>query len=147
MLDNVYPVTIFDNFLTYEFRSIGPNGAIRKIVRYQEYSRCGYYNLGFGDVDPDTGNESDLHVTNNGDSEKVLRTVTSTLYTFTDNYPDAFVLASGSTRARTRLYRIGISNNLEAIEKDFNLLGYLDDGWQKFVRGTDYDLFLVKRKS
>jgi hypothetical protein len=60
-----------------------------------------------------------LNVTNNGDSLKVLATVASTVYAVTERYPKAWILATGSTAVRTRLYRMGITNNLMEIEKDF----------------------------
>jgi hypothetical protein len=146
MLDNIYPISISDSFRAYEFKSIGPNGTIQKVIRYEKSEMGGYYNLGFGDVDLLTGEESDLKVTNNGDSKKVLRTVASTLYTFTNHYPDALVLASGSTKARTRLYRISIATNLEAIQTDFTIWGYYKGEWELLKKGVDYDIFLVERK-
>jgi hypothetical protein len=48
------------------------------------------------------------------------------LYLFTERYPNAVVLATGSTLARTRLYRIGINNNLAEIAQDFVVLGLTD---------------------
>ena len=60
-----------------------------------------------------TGDFDGLTVTNNGDSKKVLATVASTLFTFTDLYPNAHILAVGATYARTRLYRMGIANNFD----------------------------------
>jgi hypothetical protein len=77
----------------------------------------------------------------------VLATVAATLYTFTDKFPKAMVFASGSTSARTRLYRIGISNNLDAINADFEFFGLTkDNNWVKFEKRKDFDAFLVKRK-
>jgi phenylpyruvate tautomerase PptA (4-oxalocrotonate tautomerase family) len=61
--------------------------------------------LRFGDKDPITSFISDLTVTNNGDSQKVLATVAATLYAFTDENPEAIVIATGSTEARIRLLR------------------------------------------
>ena len=106
----------------------------------------GFYNLGFGDKDPITGFLSDLTVTNNGDSQKVLATVAATLYAFTENYPEATVIATGSTQARTRLYRMGITNNLKAIEKDFVVLGLTETDWEPFRKNMTYGAFLVRRK-
>ena len=132
---------------TFEFVSSGPKGDITKVVRYSPINVKGYYNLGFGDKDPLTGYLSDLSVTNNGDSQKVLATVAATLYTFTARYPEASVLATGSTEARTRLYRMGITNNLAAIEQDFEVLGLRDETWEFFRKETPYGAFLVRRKS
>ena len=105
-----------------------------------------FYNLGFGDKDPITGFISDLTVTNNGDSQKVLATVAATLYAFTNNYPLATIIATGSTLARTRLYRMGITNNIKSIEKDFIILGLTETDWEPFRKNITYGAFLVKRK-
>jgi hypothetical protein len=146
MLDNYYNVETSPDFQTFEFVSIGTNGNITKVVRYSEINVKGFYNLGFGDKDPITGFLSDSTVTNNGDSQKVLATVAATLYTFTDNYSGVTVIATGSTQARTRLYRMGITNNLKAIEKDFVILGLTETDWEPFRKNITYGAFLVRRK-
>lgn len=109
--------------LLFEFVSIGPEGRIKKIVQYAETNLKDYYNLGFGDKNEETGGIDDTTITNNGDSQKVLATVASTLYAFTDKYPGTWIYAKGSNTARTRLYRIGITNNLIEIKKDFDVYG------------------------
>jgi hypothetical protein len=117
------------------------------VVRYSEINVKGFYNLGFGDKAPLTGFISDLTVSNNGDSQKVLATVAATLYTFTNENPDAVVIATGSTKARTRLYRMGITNNLEEIEKDFIVMGLTETQWELFRKNTTYSAFLVRKKN
>lgn len=109
--------------LIFEFTSIGPEGRVKKIVQYSETNLKEFYNLGFGDKDHTTGEINDTVITNNGDSQKVLATVASTVYAFTDKYPNAWIYIQGSTKVRTRLYRMGITNNLHEIRKDFNLYG------------------------
>ncbi|MEI9959185.1 MAG: hypothetical protein WDM90_23380, partial [Ferruginibacter sp.] len=146
MLTNYYNVDTSPDFLTFEFVSVGQKGSVTKVVRYSEINVKGFYNLGFGDKDPITGFLSDLTVTNNGDSHKVLATVAATLYAFTDNYPNVTVIATGSTQARTRLYRMGITNNLKAIEKDFVILGLTETDWEPFRKNITYGAFLVRRK-
>ncbi len=115
--------------LVFEFISVGPKGRIKKIVQYSETNLKDYYNLGFGDKDEKTGEISDLVITNNGDSQQVLATVASTVYAFTDKHPGAWIYARGSNNVRTRLYRIGITNNLLEIKKDFEVFGLKDDQW------------------
>jgi hypothetical protein len=146
MLDNHYKVETSLDFKTFEFISVGLKGSITKVVRYTEINVKGFYNLGFGDKDPVTGFISDLIVTNNGDSHKVLATVAKTLYAFIDLNPGAVVIATGSTEARTRLYRMGITNNLEAIEKDFFVFGLTESAWKPFHKNITYGAFLVYRK-
>jgi hypothetical protein len=134
-------------FLLYEFLSEGPKGLIKKMVEYSETATENVYNLGFGDFEEKTGGINDLSVTNNGDSLKVLATVASTVYAFTEKYPKAWILATGSTAVRTRLYRMGITNNLEEIKEDFIVLGYTkDEQWEEFVIGEDYEAFLLTKK-
>jgi hypothetical protein len=130
--------------MVFEFVSEGKNGKISKFVIYRETNLYNLYNLGFGDKNEE-GEINDLIITNNGDSQQVLATVASTLLHFTDKYPDAMIYVTGSTKSRTRLYRIGISNNLEMIHENFVVLGQQNDHWQPFEKGTEYNAFFVKR--
>ncbi len=78
----------------------------------------------------------------------VLSTVVSTLYAFTGKYPEANVFATGSSEARTRLYRMGITNNLEELKNDFYVYGLrTDEVFEEFIVGEDYIGFLVTRKN
>ncbi len=146
MLDNRYHIDSSPDFLDFEFVSIGTKGAITKVVRYREINVKDIYNLGFGDKETGTDYINDLVVTNNNDSQKVLATVARTLYLFTDHYPHASIIATGSTSARTRLYRMGISTNLAAIEQDFDVLGLTDEDWEVFRKNMTYHAFWVRRK-
>lgn len=132
--------------MRFEFTSIGPKGEIPKLVVYSETHLEDVYNLGFGDKDPLTGDIDDLVVTDNQDSQKVLATVASTLYIFTDNYPNSWVGATGSTKARTRLYQIGISKYLDEISEKFIILGNHKGNWGLFEKNIAYDAFLITRK-
>lgn len=134
------------SLMIFEFTSIGHKGHVNKIIQYTPTEVKNIYNLGFGDKDIKTGLINDLSVTDNGDSQKVLATVAFSVYIFTEAYPNALVYAIGSTKARTRLYRIGITNQLETIEKDFNVYGLIDGDWKKFKKAITYEAFLVQRK-
>ena len=103
----------------FEFVSEGPKGAIRKLIEFQKTTFHGLFNLAFGDKDQQTGEMNDLSFSGNGDTDKVLATVVSSVYEFFEKYPNAYVYASGSTKARTRLYRMGISRFYEEIKEDF----------------------------
>ena len=146
MRNQQYQLKFSKSFTMFEFVSEGPKGQITKLVSYSESSVEGIYNLGFGDKLVDEDDFDDEVITNNRDSLKVLATVAATVYTFTDNYPEALVLASGSTSARTRLYRMSISNNLELIEVDFDILGFINGQWEKFKKNRNYTAFLLTRK-
>ena len=132
--------------MVYEFTSVGPKGQIKKLVKYSETNLKDLYNLAFGDKDLITGEINDKTISNNGDSDMVLATVVATVYAFTDKYRDAWVFATGSTKARTRLYRMGITKYLLEIKHDFQVFGLKDEEWEKFEKDIEYEAFLVQRK-
>lgn len=145
---NRYEYQTEDELHYFEFISIGKKGEIKKIVEYTKVSVDNIYNLGFGDYDKEGNRIDDKIVTNNGDSQKVLATVVSTVYAFTGKYPEAWVFATGSNEVRTRLYRMGITNNLTELQEDFFVYGMkIDETLEEFIIGEDYLGFLVTRKN
>ena len=142
-----YQLKAEESLTVFEFTSDGPKGRIQKLVKFSETNLKDLYNLAFGDKDLNTGELNDLSISNNGDSEKVLATVVSTVYAFTDYHANSFVYATGSTKARTRLYRMGISKYLNVIKKDFFVYGLRDNEWEIFEKETEYEAFLAKRKN
>ncbi len=131
----------------FKFTSEGKKGNIKKLVVYSQMLENDIYNLAFGDYDEETNSINDTVITNNNDSQKVLATVASTLYVFTDKHPNVWVYATGSNSARTRLYRMGITTNIEEVLEDFEVFGLSNETWQEFEKGKEYEAFLVKRKS
>ncbi len=140
-----YPYKTNTAFLDYEFISEGPKGSIKKVIRFTKIDKT-VFNLGFGDLDEETGEISDTVVTNNNDSRIVLATVAATVHDFTFNYPDAVVIAKGSTHSRTRLYRMGITNHWKEISADFEVYGLKEGEWELFAERRDYEAFLIHRK-
>ncbi len=128
-----------NSFLDYEFISEGPKGSIKKIIRLTQIS-ASVFNIGFGDLDEETGEISDIVVTNNNDSRKVLATVAATIHDFTIQYPDVWIIAKGSTLSRTRLYRIGITNHLKEISTDFEIYGLIGKEWVQFEQHINYEV-------
>lgn len=57
--------------------------------------------------------------------KKVLATVVATIYTFLDDFPNAYIYAEGSTHSRNRLYRRGITKYLTEALEDFIIYGFL----------------------
>jgi hypothetical protein len=131
----------------FEFVSIGPKGKITKIVQYTLTNYKDLYNLGFGDKNIETGIIDDNIISNNGDSEKVLSTVVASLYAFIDKHNEAMVYATGSSKSRTRLYRMGITKYIDEIKQDFEIYGELETGWEEFQKDVEYDAFLIKLKN
>jgi hypothetical protein len=141
-----YPLAAEDNLKTFEFISEGPNGLIRKMVQFTPTNLQGFYILAFGDKDSKTGELDDLAISNNNDTERILATVAATVYAFTDKYSDAWIYATGSTKARTRLYRMGINKYFSQSRKDFEILGQMEKHWEAYEKDKNYVGFLVKRK-
>ena len=141
-----YELSTDPDVTIFKFVSKGPKGEIPKLIMYQKTTIKNVYNLAFGDWDETTNEIDDKAISNNNDSEKILATVASTVLSFTYKYPKAMILVKGSTESRTRLYRIGISNNFEEINQNFVVLGYREETWQPFNKNTDYEAFLIERK-
>ena len=130
----------------FEFLSEGPKGNIQKLIKLSETALKDFYNLAFGDKDLLTGDINDQIVSNNGDSEKVLATVVSAVYAFTDREKNAWIYATGSTQVRTRLYRMGITKYFDEIKQDFEIFGLKDGEWELFEKDVDYTAFVARRK-
>lgn len=116
------------------------------MIKFSETSLKGFYNLAFGDKDLDTGDIDDQVVSNNGDSEQILATIVSAVYAFTDRNKNVWVYVTGSTKSRTRLYRMGIVKYFDEVKKDFVLFGLRNGEWEDFEEGIEYSAFVAKRK-
>ena len=143
-----YEYFVKNNFSDFEFFSEGPNGRIKKAVRFTKLTEEEpfLYNLGFGDVSETTGDIDDTARRNNNDRDMVLATVARTVIDFTNAHGNPYILAIGITPVRTRLYQMGISKLWSEISVDFIVQGYVDGNWRPFERDVNYEAFLVKRK-
>jgi len=133
------------NYTDYFFDSIGPKGRIRKVVRYSSYvvNDETLYNLGFGDLNKETGEIDDLVISDNEDRDKVLATVAGTVLEFMKYYPESIITAFGSTLSRTRLYQIAIQANFEDISQYMIIRGYKNGEWHDFKQNVNYEGFLA----
>ena len=126
-----YPVEADNERHAYEFFSEGPMGRIRKVIQYEKLGE-NFFNLAFGDWNEELQQADDSSRSNNGDRDKVLATVAFTVLDFTDQFPNARIVAEGSTPARTRLYQMGMADNLLEIIDDFEIYGLLGVIWSSF---------------
>lgn len=132
--------------MEYYFNSVGQRGVINKVVRFERRSiDMPVYNLAFGDIDPITNKPDDLVKSNNGDRDLIMATLGAIVLDFMKDNPDCIVRAEGSTFARTRLYQMAIASNLAEISLIFDVFGYVDGEWHRFIRGNNYKQFFVKR--
>lgn len=141
-----YQLKTEEGLTRFEFVSEGPKGAIRKLIEFQQTLDPDVYNLAFGDKHPKTGSMDDLAVSDNGDTEKVLATVVAAVYAFLDSHPTAYVYAEGSTKTRTRLYRMGITRFYKEMQHDFFLYGRVGEAFVDFETDEVYEGFLAQRK-
>jgi hypothetical protein len=141
-----YELTAEKSLMVYQFTSEGKKGQIPKLIKFSETALKDFYNLAFGDKDLKTGDIDDNVVSNNGDSEQVLATVVAAVYAFTDRRINVWVYATGSSKARTRLYRMGITKYIDEIRKDFLIYRQREGEWEKFSKEVDYTAFVVRRK-
>ena len=143
-----YQYTTNPDFLDFEFISEGPKGKIRKIIRYisRDVNGILFYNLGFGDLDEETGQINELAISDNNDRNKVPATVAATVLAFTLRFPGAIIYARGSTLARTRLYQIGVVAHWDQIIGLLEVYGFANGKWEKFAKNVNYDALLVFRK-
>jgi len=132
--------------LEYTFNSEGPKGRIIKRVSYDSVpGTLHLYNLALGDLNED-GNLNDTVITNNKDTRKVLATVAWTVKQFLHKHPHKSIYIEGNTKARTRLYRIAISNNFDSLNAEFEIFGLTGNDWRPFKHNTNYSAFLVHLK-
>jgi hypothetical protein len=140
-----YNFTIENEALRFEFLSIG-NTIVRKIVLYEYTDVENMYNLTLSDFVSE--GLSTIHtVTNNGDLPKVLATVVQTLFLFFDKYPLAFVVFSGNSPSRNRLYRIVINQYFVNSDLPFDILGLYDAGIEPFKTNIDSEGFFISPKT
>lgn len=143
---HTYKIKATRSLNAFEFTSVGPKGKIFKLVYFTETSINGIYNLGFGDRIGRSGEVGDTVISDNGDSKKVLATVAACVIAFTEENPNSWVFATGSTKSRTRLYQIGITLNLPEILDIFEVYALYNNSWEEFRKGVQYEAFLIRRK-
>jgi hypothetical protein len=154
---NYQKYDLFKNSTTtiFEFKSIGINGEVTKVIVFKMLQSEDIYNLAFGDL---VYNETqkkyfidDSVITNNGDRNKILATVSQSVFIFTEKYPDRMVFFKGSTAGRTRLYRRAITINFEELSKTFLIFGAIKNTVGNvidvpFKPNEDFFGFILKRK-
>ena len=128
--------------------SVGKKGSIRKLVEFTPLNQEGtLYNLGFGDVNPITGDWDDKVVSNNGDRNKVLATVANLVVDFLEENPSATIFAKGSTPNRNLLHQRTIERFWNEIIEMYEVQGLTEhDTWISFERKEPFSAFLIMRK-
>lgn len=131
--------------LRYEFTSVGKH-VIPKVVIFNTTDLSGIYSLTLANLLQD-GSLDDITINDNGDMETILATVLQCINAFLEQYTKAIVAFSGSTIARTRLYRIAIARELQEAMNRFNIWGLTQDAVEPFTPNRVYEGFLISLKS
>lgn len=138
-------IKITDDYSLFEFLSIGQNGTITKRIEFSPTEIPGVFNLSFGDVGAN-GEIDDTKVSDNGDRNKVLATVAFAVEIYLDKYPDRYIYFSGSTKERTRLYRMAIGLNLEELATKFEIYAELQNGIVPFQKNMEILALIIRKK-
>lgn len=129
----------------FEFTSIGKQ-TVHKVVVVNITELPGIYSLTLANLMPD-GSLDDMTVNDNGDMERILATVFQCVQTFLDYHPKALLAFSGSNTARTRLYRIAITRELQEARQRFNIWGLTQMAVESFEPDKSYEGFLISLKN
>jgi len=133
------------NELHFDFISVGKKGEIYKRVTFIELE-YGFFNMGLGDLNPESAEVDYFSVSDNGDRNTILATVSEIIESFFELYPTHTIYFKGTSRSRTRLYQMAINHFYEELSERFHVLGELDDKMTRFKRNTNYKSFLILKK-
>jgi len=133
------------NELHFDFISVGKKGEIHKRVTFIEF-HYGFFNMGLGDLNLETAEVDYYSVTDNGDRNTVLATVSEIIESFFELYPSHTIYFKGTSNSRTRLYQMAINHFYDELSERFHILGELDDKMTRFKRNTNYKSFLILKK-
>ncbi|NSL89328.1 hypothetical protein ECE50_020975 [Chitinophaga sp. Mgbs1] len=136
---------IRDMYAIFEFFSIGPKGLIPKRIAFIPTEYPDIYNLVFGDINMNDEID-DYSVSDNGDRNKVLATVAYAVEIYLNKHPNRYVFFTGSTKERTRLYRMAIGLNFDELSSKFNIYCQTDTGIIPFQKNIPITGLLIKRK-
>lgn len=132
----------------YTFFSIGGKGIFEITVRFELFHVGDQiYHLEFGIMDKSTGVIDTSFVLNNNDTKIIINTVENIVDDFIGMDPQKLVRFSGRTNARTRLFMIWLSSNLEDLRKKLTIYGYREGFfWSVYKKNIRYESIILKRK-
>ena len=140
-------IKVARDLLVFEFVSMGKYGSIPKRIAFIPTELAEVDNLAFGDINED-GEIDDYSISDNGDRNKILATLAKVIELYTDKYPERWIYFRGSTKERTRLYRMAVGLNIEELTEKFEIFCEVDNGTEflPFQKNMQISAFLIKRK-
>lgn len=148
--DKYNDISVSTDFLDFAFVSTGVKGDFNKLVKFSEFPNSNeVYNLALGTVLYDSTIDF-ITPSRNGDRDKILATIGTIAYIFSDKYPDKMIFLRGDTIVKTRLYQMAICKALDEINQTFSVFGLkvIANSYRDFPfeKGENYEAFLFKRK-
>jgi hypothetical protein len=145
--ENYDAVRIADDLSSFDFESSGKNGEIPKRIIFMPTELPEVYILAFGNI---THNDEldDYSINDNGDRNKILATIASVVDLYTRRHPGRMIYFRGSTKQRTRLYRMAVGLNLEELLLTFDIYAEVEGQYDfvTFHKNMEINAFLVRRK-
>ena len=134
--------------LYHVFESTNGVKSVQKAIAFLPFEEsANLFQLIFGDLKSD-GEIDTFAVSNNKDTTVILTTVVGTLFYFFEQNPDKSVAFTGSTAARTRLYRAVISKFVNESEPFYQILGITEEGsFEIFNKNKNYTGYLISLKN
>ncbi|MFW0716371.1 DUF6934 family protein [Pedobacter sp. N23S346] len=151
--ENIYTSTDRHEF---KFVSTGTKGNLEKLVQYTPFDDDkNIYNLALGTILAD-GSIDYKTLSKNGDRNKILATIASTAYIFSESFPDKKIFLSGDIPAKTRLYQMAINDSYHELCENFKIQAYkpikengivVEYELEELKKGTNYDAFLFTKNN
>jgi len=141
-----YPLLATEQNSRFQFRSTGKRGVFEKVISFSLLNN-NIFNLALLDYSPQTGEEDDLSVTDNGDLHEIMATVMKAILLFLEQHPDKIIYVEGNTKSRTRLYQISISKVYPLLINDLIILGQQNEKWIDFETNLSFESFLIAKKT
>jgi len=140
-------VSVADDLSSFDFVSKGKKGEIRKRIIFMPTALPDIYILAFGNI-TESGDLDDLSISDNGDRNKILATIATAVDIYTERHPDRMIYFMGSTKQRTRLYRMAVGLNLDELSRTYNIYAEPEKGFEfkLFYKNMEINAFLIKRK-
>jgi hypothetical protein len=146
MIAESYTFIVSKDKTQYFFQSEGKQGVIWKIVIFTHIIDD-LWNLGFGDIDVNTGQIDGQIVTNNQDVAKVLGTVAEITHTFFADFPERSIEIKPVDERRKRLYNYVFQKHFKDIGVSFYVIGSLNKEEESYSPNNFYDTFKLKLKN
>ncbi|MEO6282113.1 MAG: hypothetical protein ABIN80_29555 [Dyadobacter sp.] len=139
MNESSYEFTVLKEAHRFDFVSKGPINIVKSIVYFKTTDPY-LVTLSMGNPLPN-GVLDVLTINDNGDRNKILATVIRSIGVFLNIHPDHTVMFSGSTPARTRLYKMVISKELHQLQNSYLVQGITESSIEVLIRVTTTSAF------